>query len=158
MGSAHVGVLVAVGMAVAVTVALAYSAWGLRVRALGLGPEASEAAGVAVGRLRLQVMALSGGLAGLAGALEVQGVTHRLFEAFSPGTGYTAIAVALLARLQPLAVLPSALFFGGLDAGAELMEATQGVPSALTWVVQAVVILASALWFRQQIRGGGLHG
>jgi len=158
VGSAHLGVLLAVLIALAATLALAYSAWGLRVRALGLGPEATEAAGVAVGRLRLQVMALSGGLAGLAGAVEVQGVSQRLFEAFSPGTGYTAIAVALLARLQPLAVLPSALLFGGLDAGAELMEATQGVPSALTWVVQAVVILASALWFHRRLGGGGSHG
>ena len=72
----------------------------------------------------------------LAGAFEVAGVTGRLFERLSPGYGYTAIAVALLARLHPLAVVPSALFFGALEAGAGAMQREAGVPSVATQVVQ----------------------
>jgi simple sugar transport system permease protein len=84
---------------------------------------------------------LGGALAGLAGAFEVAGVTGRLYEGLSPGYGYTAIAVALLARLEPLAVVPAALFFGALEAGAGGMQREAGVPAEATKVVQGVVVL-----------------
>ena len=87
---------------------------------------------------------IGGALAGLAGAFEVAGVTGRLYEGISAGTGYTAIAVALLARLSPLAVVPAALFFGALEAGAGAMQREAGVPAEVTQVVQGLVILLSA--------------
>jgi simple sugar transport system permease protein len=89
------------------------------------------------------VLALSGGLAGVAGGVEVSGVTGQLFQGLSSGTGYTAIAVALLARLHPIGVIPAALFFGALEAGAGAMQRSAGVPAVATQVVQAVVILVS---------------
>jgi len=74
----------------------------------------------------------------------VSGVTGQLYEGLSPGHGYTAIAVALVARLHPLAVIPSALFFGGLEAGAGAMQRTAGVPAVVTQIVQGTTILLSA--------------
>jgi simple sugar transport system permease protein len=87
-------------------------------------------------------MAASGALAGLAGAIEVTGVTGRLFEQFSGGQGYTAIAVALLARLHPLGVAASALFFGALAAGSGAMQRIAGVSAVFVAIVQALAILA----------------
>jgi simple sugar transport system permease protein len=80
-------------------------------------------------------------LAGLAGAVEYTGVTYALYENFSPGYGYTAIAVALLARLNMIAVLFSAILFGALDAGANAMQRDAGVPSVVVSVVSALLIL-----------------
>jgi simple sugar transport system permease protein len=113
------------------------------MRAVGLSPVAARFAGIDPERHAFAALALSGALAGLAGAFEVAGVTGRLYERLSPGTGYTAIAVALLARLHPVAVVPSALFFGALEAGAAAMQREAGVPSVATQLVQGVVILVS---------------
>jgi simple sugar transport system permease protein len=85
-------------------------------------------------------MALSGAIAGLGGAVQVSAISHRLFERFSPGWGYEAIAVALVARLNPLAVLPSALFFGALDNGAQAIQRAQGVSPVLVQATQGLVI------------------
>jgi len=83
----------------------------------------------------------SGALAGLAGAVEVTGVTYALYENISPGFGYTAIAVALLAALDPLAVIDVGILFGALEAGAGAMQRNAGVPSVIVSVVEAALIL-----------------
>ena len=80
-------------------------------------------------------------LTGLGGAVEYLGVTFALYESFSPGYGYTAIAVALLARNNPLGVLVAALLFGALEAGANAMQRDAEVPSVVVSVVEAVLIL-----------------
>ena len=84
---------------------------------------------------------MSGALAGLAGSVELTGVTYALYENFSPGYGYTAIAVALLARLSPLGVLGTALLFGALESGAAAMQRNAGVPSVVVSVLEASLIL-----------------
>ena len=89
---------------------------------------------------------LSGGaLAGLAGAVEVSGVTFALYESLSPGYGYTAIVVALLGRLDPLAIVPSAVLFGALESGALAMQREAGIPSVVVTAVEAVLVLALLL-------------
>jgi simple sugar transport system permease protein len=143
IGRVHAGVALALLAAAAAFVFLFRTAPGFRLRAVGLSARAARFAGIHPEREIVRALALAGGLAGLAGALEVAGVTGRLFEGLSGGAGYTAIAVALLARLHPLAVIPSALFFGALEAGAGAMQRSAGVPSVVTEVVQAVVILLS---------------
>jgi simple sugar transport system permease protein len=86
-------------------------------------------------------MLISGGLAGLAGTIELMGLSpHRLYQN-APGYGYTAIAVALLGRLHPIGVIFSAVLFGMLQAGSEEMQIIAQVPSKLTWVTQATVLL-----------------
>ena len=141
-GRLHLGVAIAVGLAFGVQLLISRTALGFRMRAVGLSPVAARFAGISPERHMLVSLLIAGALAGLAGAFEVAGVTERLYEGLSPGYGYTAIAVALLARLNPLAVLPAALFFGALEAGAGAMQRTAGVPSVVTQIVQGLVILA----------------
>jgi simple sugar transport system permease protein len=83
----------------------------------------------------------SGALAGLAGGIEVLGVTFALYENISPGYGYTAIAVALLAGLDPWRVLLTSLLFGALEAGAGAMQRDANVPASLVTVIEALLIL-----------------
>ncbi len=139
----HAGFALAVVMAATAGWAFRHTWAGFRVRAVGADPLAARSAGgIDVPRLTVRVFVLSGAIAGMAGAVEVTGVTHSLYETLSPGWGYTAIAVALLARLDPWLVIPSAILFGALDAGAGAMQRDAGVPSVLVGVVEAMLILA----------------
>ena len=139
----HLGVPIAVLLALASAFLLFRTAVGFRLRAVGLSPLASRFAGIRPERHLVLALALGGGLAGLAGAFEVAGVSGRLFERLSPGYGYTAIAVALLARLHPVAVIPSALLFGMLEAGGGAMQREAGIPSVAADLVKGMVILLS---------------
>jgi simple sugar transport system permease protein len=140
---AHAGLLLALLLPVALWLLLFRTAAGLRLRAIGISPDAARYAGISPERETIRVLLLSGGLAGLAGAVEVAGVTGRLFENLSPGYGFTAIAVALLARLHPLAVLPAAAFFAALASGSGAMQRQADVPSVVVQVIEALVILFS---------------
>lgn len=148
----HLGFVLAVIAAVAAHVWLTRTAGGFRVRVLGANPSAAAVAGrVDTGRLGMRVFLASGALAGLAGAVQVAGVTRSLYENLSPGYGFTAIAVALLAGLRPLGVLVSATFLGALSAGAAGMQREAGVPAVLVSVLEAAVILGAVAW--QSLQG-----
>ena len=138
----HAGVLLVVIVAVGVWWWLRSTASGFRLRAVGATPTAAASAGgIDVPRTMFGAFLVSGLLAGLAGSVEYTGITYALYENFSPGYGYTAIAVALLARLHPLGVLATALLFGALEAGANAMQRDAGVPSVVVSVVEALLIL-----------------
>lgn len=138
----HVGLLLAIGLAIALWWWLKNSAGGFRLRAVGANPSAAASAGkIDAARTTTAAFLLSGALAGLAGSVQYTGVTYALYENFSPGYGYTAIAVALLARLHPLGVLATALLFGALEAGANAMQRDAGVPNVVVSVVEATLIL-----------------
>jgi simple sugar transport system permease protein len=139
----HAGLLLAIAAAGAVRFVLDRTETGFRMRAVGLNPRAAAWAGMPVERSLVIAAALSGGIAGVAGGVEILGVLGRLYDKVSPGYGFTAIAVALLARLRPLAVIPAALFFGALEAGSSTMQQEAEVSHVLVLVIQAVVILAS---------------
>jgi simple sugar transport system permease protein len=143
MSRVHLGIPIAPALAVACAFLLFRTAPGFRMRAVGLSAVASRFAGIRPERQIVLALCLGGGLAGLAGAFEVAGVTGRLFERLSPGYGYTAIAVALLARLHPIAVIPSALLFGMLEAGGGAMQREAGIPSVAADLVKGMVILLS---------------
>jgi simple sugar transport system permease protein len=144
IGRWHLGIALALLLAFATEGLLFRSAVGFRMRAVGFAPRAARFAGISPERIALGTLGAGGALAGLAGAIEVSGVTGQLYEGISPGHGYTAIAVALLARLRPLAVIPSALFFGALEAGAGAMQREAAVPATVTQIVQGIAILVSA--------------
>ena len=155
----HWGFAIAVASAIALWLALGHTAAGFRVRASGLNPVAARSASlIDVGRSTMRAFLISGLLAGIAGAVEVTGVTYALYENISPGYGYTAIAVALLGGLHPLVVAASGVFFGALEAGASAMQRDAGIPSVLISVVEALVILAiiggRELRIRRLVRGG----
>ncbi len=143
LGRVHAGVGLALLLALCGHWLVFHGAVGFRMRAVGLSPRAARFAGIPPERIGVGILVLGGALAGLAGAFEVSGVTGRLYEGLSPGYGYTAIAVALLARLEPFGVIPAALFFGALEAGAGAMQREAGVPAEATKVVQGVVVLLS---------------
>lgn len=138
----HLGVLIALVASIILGIVMRRSAWGFRVRAIGANPRAAASAGlIDVSRVALGAFLVSGALAGLAGGIEATGVTYALYEGLSPGYGYTAIAVALLARLDPLLVGPSAMLFGALEAGATAMQRDAGVPAAFVTVVEGSLVL-----------------
>jgi ABC-type uncharacterized transport system permease subunit len=138
----HAGFVVALLAAVAAWWVLRYAAAGFRLRAVGANPDASRSAGlIDVSRTTLKAFIVSGALAGLAGAIELTGVTFALYENISPGYGYTGIAVALLARLEPLTVIVSGLVFGALEAGASAMQRDAGVPSVVVSTIEAIIVL-----------------
>lgn len=138
----HAGIIMLVLAALVVWWWLFHTASGFRVRVVGSGPGAAASAGLIPVKKTFRAVFLVGGfLAGLGGAVEYLGVTFALYESFSPGYGYTAIAVALLARNNPLGVLVAALLFGALEAGANAMQRDAEVPSVVVSVVEAVLIL-----------------
>jgi ABC-type uncharacterized transport system permease subunit len=138
--NAHVGFLVAVALAVGVWMLLKYTTLGYEARAVGFNPFASETGGVSVAWTTVWSLCISGALASLAGVSEVMGVQHRMSDSFSAGFGFTGIAVALLAKNHPIAVIPAALLFGGLSAGSGFMQLNANVPDKLVDIVQALVI------------------
>jgi ABC-type uncharacterized transport system permease subunit len=149
----HAGVLLALFLAVVVWFYLRWTAGGFALKAVGAGAEAAEAAGISLARTITITFFLSGALSGLGGAVQIAGVLYRLSEGFSPGYGYTAIAVALLANLSPLGVIPSALFFGALTAGgAAVQQRIPGVSADVVQVLQAVTLFAllGYAWARER--------
>ncbi len=139
----HAGIFLALAAVVIVAFLLERTETGFRMKAVGRNPRASAWAGIPVSRTIFTAAAVSGGIAAVAGAVEVLGVLGRLFDKVSPGYGFTGIAVALLARLRPWALVPAALFFGALEAGSSRMQQEADVSYVLVLVIQAVVILAS---------------
>jgi simple sugar transport system permease protein len=138
----HTGLLLAFAAAALSHVLLFRTVVGYEMRAVGLNREACKLAGIRPGRLTWITLLTSGGLAGLAGGIEVSAVTFRLYERFSPGYGFTAIAVALLGRLHPAGVVLAAILFGALEAGSGAMQRAAGVSSVLVSVIQATVIFS----------------
>jgi ABC-type uncharacterized transport system permease subunit len=153
-GRLHVGLALAVMSTLMAGWIFRHSAAGFRLIAVGENPAAASSAGrIDVARTSSRAFMASGALAGLAGGVEVLGVTFALYENVSPGYGYTAIAVALLATLDPWRVMLTAVLFGALEAGAGAMQRDAAIPSSLVSVIEALLILvvvaAQAVRMRQ---------
>ncbi|MBI3302999.1 MAG: ABC transporter permease [Deltaproteobacteria bacterium] len=142
----HLGVLLALLAAAGVWFLLFRTKEGFRIRATGANPLAARFAGLQVERQIGLALVLSGALAGLAGGIEVSGVTQRVYEKFSPGYGYTAIAVALVGQRSPIGVVLAALFFGALEAGSGTVQRAAGVSSVLVAVIQATIVFFLAAY------------
>lgn len=127
--------------AIAIDILLFRTTTGYRARAVGINPEAARRMGISTGRTVILTSFISGALAGLAGGVDILGATYRLIPGFIVGAGFSGIPVALIAQLNPLGVLVSALFFAALRAGGNRLQMTTGVPSAVVGVIQALVIL-----------------
>jgi len=139
----HIGFLIAVAAGVTGWWLLRNTAGGFRLRLTGANPSAAFSAGlIDTERTARNAFLISGALAGLAGSVEVHGVTFALYENLSPGYGYTAIAVALLAGLNPLGVIITGILFGALETGASALQRDAGIPATLVSVIEALIILA----------------
>ena len=138
------GILIALAAAAVLWYVLFRTTFGYRVRAVGLSRGAAAYAGIGWGRTITLAMVGSGILAGLGGAVEVLGVFYRYNDRFSPGYGFTAIAVGLVGRNQPFGVVLAGLLFGVLNNGSTEMQREAGTSKELVQVLQALVILAVA--------------
>jgi ABC-type uncharacterized transport system permease subunit len=138
----HVGLIIALGLVPILAYVMSRTPFGFRVTAMGLNPEAAAgAAGVDTRRSIVRLMLISGGLAGLAGIVQILGVQLRLQVGISPGFGFTAIIVALLGRTRPIGVLLAAFLIAGLSVGGQAMQLTQGIPIAAVHTIEALFVL-----------------
>ena len=152
----HAGVVIPVVLALLLARFLHATRGGFRVRAAGAGPRAAEFAGIDVGRVRRAAFLVSGAIAGLGGAVELAGVSGRLFESFSPGFGYLGLAVAVVGGLSPAGAIAAAAAFGGLNVLASLLQRRAGVSAASALVVEAALLLAALAAPRlRTLRPGG---
>jgi general nucleoside transport system permease protein len=138
----HLGVLAAFVAAWLVWLLMTRTTLGFRIRIVGENAEAARYGGIAVGRVIVATAMISGALAGLAGVGEVGGVHFQVMSDLSPGYGYSGIVIAMLARLNPLGVVPAALFLAIVMTGAEAMSRATGVPVFLAEVIQGTALLA----------------
>ena len=158
----HLGIFYAPLFAIAYGWLLFRTTWGFEIRTAGANPDAARYAGMSPRLIMVAVMSIAGGLAGLAGATELLGLTRHMTSSYGTTVGFDSIAVALLGRTSPLGIVVAALLFGGMRAGAGAMQIQAGVPAELVGVLQATilfVIVASSLIrrvFRLRSAGGGL--
>ncbi|HEX2251016.1 MAG TPA: ABC transporter permease [Gemmatimonadales bacterium] len=158
-GRLHAGIVLAFAGALLLWYLFSRTMWGFRLRAVGLGARAAEVSGgIDSSRVIALAHLCSGAFAGLAGGVEISGVSHALFQNLSPGYGFTGIAVALLGGLHPMGIVLSGVFIGALEAGAGAMQRDAGVPSVAVYVVEAVIIIVATLataphggWMRARV-------
>jgi simple sugar transport system permease protein len=142
----HAGLVIALLAGVILWYVFARTLWGFQLRAVGLGPRAAEVSGrIDSQRMGAAALLLSGAIAGLAGGVEVSGVSYALFQNLSAGYGFTGIAVALLGGLHPAGIVLAGILFGALQAGAGAMQREAGVPALTVHVVEAVIIIIALL-------------
>lgn len=137
----HLGVALALVSSVLVWLLMTRTTLGFAIRAVGENARAATHAGVPVKRVVFITAIISGGLAGLAGVGEVAGMHYQVMASLSPGYGYTGIVIATLARLNPLGVVPAALFFAAVATGAETMSRKTGVPVFLADIIQGTSLI-----------------
>ena len=138
----HTGLLWGVALATGLWLLMKYTVLGFGIRAVGANARAAAFAGVSVTRTVVLVALLSGGLAGLAGAIEVAGRTSYLTLDMSPGYGYSGIVIAMLAGLHPLGVVLGSVFVAGVLVGADSMSRVIGVPTYIADVIVATSLIA----------------
>ncbi len=141
----HVGILIGLALAVVVYILFKKTAFGFVLKASGMSPVAARFSGINVSTTIMMAMTLSGGLAGLAGSNEVLGFRYFLGDSISLNYGFIAIAVVLLARTNPLAVIPAAMFFGGLINGASYMQHSVGISRTLVTFTEGVIIVCISI-------------
>ncbi len=153
----HSGFLIAIAVAILVYIFLWRTTIGYRIRAVGLNPHASRYAGINVPNYVVMSLTLSGAFAGLAGAVEILGLHHRMFEplAVSAGYGFSGIVTALFGKLHPLGAIPASILFGGLLVGGDKMQRAMQVPQVLVLTILGLVVLfvvSSEGWSQRRAR------
>lgn len=142
----HVGLIIAIVLAILIYVLLWRTTIGYRIRAVGENERASRYAGINVHRQMIFAMFLAGGFAGLAGVVQVLGLQYLLQTDGSPAgftanAGFNGIVAALFGGLNPLGAIPASVFFGGLLVGAQKMQRDLGVPAALITAINGIIVI-----------------
>jgi general nucleoside transport system permease protein len=149
------GAIIALVLAFLVYIFLWRTTIGYRIRAVGLNPIAARYAGIPVRVYQALSLVLGGTFAGLAGAIEVLGVQHRMLEGLSSGYGFTGIVAALFGNLHPLGLIPASILFGGMLVGGNQMQRSMQVPNSLIDTLSGLIVLlvvASKIWAFRQAR------
>ena len=135
--------ILAVVAVILLGIAIYKTRFGYEVRVIGENPDAARYSGIDFFKTTLIIMVISGGVAGLAGVGEVAGIHHYLSypESISSGYGYTAIIVAWLAKLNPVYVILSALFFAGILVGGDAIQISLGLPAATVQVFNGTLLV-----------------
>ncbi|MGH2989862.1 MAG: ABC transporter permease [Gaiellaceae bacterium] len=137
----HIGILLPLALVPIVAYLMNRTPFGFRTRMIGFNPEAARAAGVPSGHMVVWLMVISGGLAGLAGVLQVLGISGRLDPDISQNYGFTAIVVALLGRLHAVGVLIGGLFMAMLLTGGQALSVGESLPFAIVLAIQGMFIV-----------------
>ncbi len=153
-GRVHIGVLIALGLLVFFSLAVSRTSWGYELRLAGSSAETARYAGISLRRKVLTALLMSGGIAGLAGAVQLTGSATRLNPDLSNGYGFAGIIVAALALMRPSGVAVVAFVFGAVQVGGQSIQ-TLGVSSAISDILQAMILfgaLVSVVFFNYRIR------
>lgn len=154
-GRLHWGLVIAVVVAILLWIVLDRTRWGYEIRLIGENPNAARYAGISLVANIILVMALSGGLAGLAGVTEVTGISHRLQRGLDVGNGFTGIIVAWLGKLSPWGILLVAVLLAALLVGGEQIQISMGLPAAVALVLQGAIlfcVLGGDIFTRYRLR------
>lgn len=138
----HIGILIAALLVPIIYTLLWSTPLGFRVRAVGSRASVARYAGINVKKIIVFVLVASGGIAGMAGIIEVATLHTRLKAGISSGYGFSAILVALLGRMNPIGVTVAAVFFAALIIGSEAMHVVYGLPVSLADAIQAIIVLS----------------
>ena len=137
----HSGILIALVCALLVYVLIYYTSTGFKVRAVGINAQACRTAGLPVGSTIIFTSLMSGGLAGVAGFVEISGLHHHLIEGISPGYGYLAVIVALIGNNHPFGVVLSGTAIAALQVGSLSMQRAANVPAAISSIILGMIVL-----------------
>lgn len=148
------GFFIAVLAACVVSFILQRTTMGFEIKTVGKGMEAAQYAGMKVKKIVLTSMFLSGGIAGLGGAIETMGVTYRFQPGFNIGLGFEGIMIALLGKLSPIGIIPAAILVGAMKAGASMMQFAVGVETEIIDVILSILLffVAADVIFRKLLK------
>ncbi len=154
-GRAHIGIIFAVVLAIILWFVLNRTKWGFELKMIGNNQKASRCLGINIPRNIFLAILVSGALSGLAGVAEVTAVSHRLQQGIFVGLGYTAIIVAWMSQLNPIAVIFVAILLAALRVGGDQVQMVMGLPAAMGLVLQGMILfpmLAGALFSQYRLR------
>ncbi len=139
-GRAHVGIYLALVAALILWFVLYRTKWGFEIKMIGMNKRAARVQGVNIARNIVLVLLVSGALSGLAGGVEVAAVQHRLMKGIDMGYGFTAIIIAWMAQLNPIAAVFVALIMGGILVGGDQIQMMMGLPASMGLVLQGLLL------------------
>ncbi len=140
-GRAHTGLFFGLILAVALWAVFRYTRWGFELKIIGSNPTAARYLGISIARNIVVTLLISGAISGLAGAVEVLGLSHRLQQGISVGYGYTAIIIAWMAQLNPLGVVFVAFLMAALLVGGDQIQMKMRLPASVGVVLQGMLLI-----------------
>jgi len=157
----NVGIFIALALALVIFAFQMFTAEGYELKMIGLNPIFARYGGLNVTRSLILVMVISGAIAGMAGVEEALGVDHAYYDGFSPGYGNQGIAIAMLAKNNPIGVVFAALLLGALNSGGQQLQLQTNITRDFVNLLQAVIIFFLAAefavgWYRYQRQAKGV--